>query len=210
VREVAGVVGFDLDMTLVDSRPGIAATLRALSAETDTAIDAAIVVGRLGPPLEDELACWFPPKEVEAACDRFRALYVDFGVSGTLLLPGARESVAAVRAAGGGVIVVTAKYEPNARGCLQHVELVVDAVEGWRVGSGKGAALVEHAATLYVGDTPNDVAGARGVGVCAVAVTTGPHSGEELIDAGADVVLASLTEFPAFYAGWWARRAVGS
>jgi phosphoglycolate phosphatase len=204
------VVGFDLDMTLVDSRPGIAATLRALSAETGTAIDADVVVSRLGPPLEDELAAWFPPEAVAAASDRFRALYVDYGVAGTGLLPGAAESVAAVRAAGGGVIVVTAKYEPNARGCLDHVGLAVDAVEGWRVGAGKGAALLEHGATLYVGDTPGDVAGARGVGACAVAVTTGPHSGAELANAGADVVLGSLTEFPDFFARWCAGRADGS
>ncbi len=46
------VVGFDLDMTLVDSRPGIAATLRALSAETGVFIDAELVVSRLGPTLE--------------------------------------------------------------------------------------------------------------------------------------------------------------
>jgi phosphoglycolate phosphatase len=207
MRDAAGMVGFDLDMTLVDSRPGIAATLQALSAETGTAIDAGVAVGRLGPLLEEEVACWFPPDQVAAACDRFRELYVDFGVSGTFLLPGARESVAAVRAAGGGVVVVTAKYEPNARRCLDHVGLVVDVVEGWRVGSGKGAALAEHGASLYVGDTPGDMAGARGIGACAVAVTTGPHAGEELATAGADVVLSSLTEFPAFFAGWWARRA---
>ncbi len=208
MRDAAGVVGFDLDMTLVDSRPGIAATLRALAAETGTVIDADVVVGRLGPPLEDELACWYPADQVAAAADRFRVLYAELGVTGTSALPGAHESVAAVRAAGAGVVVVTAKYEPNARGCLRHVGLVVDAVEGWRVGAGKGAALVEHRAVLYVGDTTGDVAGARGVGACAVAVATGPHSGEALADAGADVVLASLTEFPAFFADWWARRSV--
>ena len=38
--EMGLVVGFDLDMTLVDSRPGIAVTLDALSAETGHAIDA--------------------------------------------------------------------------------------------------------------------------------------------------------------------------
>ena len=33
-------VGFDLDMTLIDSRPGIAATYQELSARTGVAIDA--------------------------------------------------------------------------------------------------------------------------------------------------------------------------
>ena len=42
----AFVVGFDLDMTLIDSRPGIAATYRALSEETGVPvdIDAAVMI----------------------------------------------------------------------------------------------------------------------------------------------------------------------
>ena len=121
---------------------------------------------------------------------------------GTFLLPGARDAVAAVRAAGGRVVVVTAKYEPNARRCLEHVSLTVDAVDGWRFGPGKGAALVEHGAGCYVGDTPADVAGARSVGVVAVGVATGAHAEAELRDAGADVVLGSLTGFPAWFSSW--------
>ncbi len=199
---VATVVGFDLDMTLVDSRPGIAATLRALAAETGTSIDVELVIGRLGPVLEEELSHWFPPADVGAACDRFRALYVTLGVPGTFLLPGAREAVAAVRTVGGRVVVVTAKYEPNARRCLEHVSLAVDAVDGWRFGPGKGAALLEHGATCYVGDTPADVAGARAVGAVAIGVVTGAHPRAELLDAGADAVLGSLTEFPAWFSSW--------
>lgn len=199
-------VGFDLDMTLVDSRPGIAATLRALAAETGTRIDAEVVVGRLGPVLEEELAHWFAPGEVSAACDRFRALYAELGVPGTSLLPGAREAVAAVRAAGSRVVVITAKYEPNARRCLEHVSLTVDAVDGWRFGPGKGAALLEHGAGCYLGDTPADVAGAREVGVVAIGVATGAHRPAELRDAGADAVLGSLTEFPAWFSSWQAAR----
>jgi len=198
------VVGFDLDMTLVDSRPGIAATLAALAAETGTPIDADVVVGRLGPPVEDEMAHWFPTGEVAAVSDRYRELYADLGVPGTVLLDGAAESVAAVRSAGGGVVVVTAKFESNAVACLDHVGLAVDAVCGWRYGPDKGVALAEHGAAVYVGDTPTDVTGARGVGIVAVGVATGPHPAGELRAAGADMVLGSLTEFPAWLRTWLA------
>jgi phosphoglycolate phosphatase len=198
------VVGFDLDMTLVDSRPGIAATLAAIAAETGTPIDADVVVGRLGPPLEDEMAHWFPSDEVPTVSDRFRELYADLGVPGTVLLDGAAESVAAVRSAGGGVVVVTAKFESNAVACLDHVGLAVDAVCGWRHGPDKGVALAERGAAVYVGDTPTDVTGARGVGIVAVGVATGPHPAGELHAAGADMVLGSLTEFPAWLRTWLA------
>jgi phosphoglycolate phosphatase len=202
VDQPALVVGFDLDMTLIDSRPGIAATLDALAAETGTWIDAEVVVGRLGPPLEDEMACWFPAEQVRSVSDRFRELYAGLGVPGTVLLDGAAASVAAVRSAGGRVVVVTAKFEPNAVACLDHVGLAVDVVCGWRHGPDKGVALAEHGAAVYVGDTPTDVAGARGVGIVAVAVSTGPHPVDELRAAGADVVLESLTEFPEWLRSW--------
>ena len=200
------VVGFDLDMTLVDSRPGIAATLHALAAETGRPIDAEVVVNRLGPTVEDELACWFPRDEVLPAADRFRELYAALGVPGTRLLPGAADAVGAVRALGGRTLVVTAKYEPNAHACLAHVGLAVDAVYGWRFGAAKGETLAAEGADLFVGDTPHDVAGARAAGACAVAVPTGPHLASELRDAGADVVLASLTDFGAWLRRWASSR----
>src|SRR5918994_2022763 len=103
------VVGFDLDMTLIDSRPGIVATLQALGSETGVAIDAELVVSRLGPTLEEEMATWYPAEHVDTVSDRFRELYTDLGVPGCTLLPGATESVDAVAAAGGRSVVITAK-----------------------------------------------------------------------------------------------------
>ena len=58
-------VGFDLDMTLIDSRPGIAATYQALSARTGVHVDADLAVTRLGPPLRSVQGVWFPPAAVE-------------------------------------------------------------------------------------------------------------------------------------------------
>jgi phosphoglycolate phosphatase len=200
--EAGPVVGFDLDMTLIDSRPGIAATLRAITAETGVPVDADVVVGRLGPKLEEEMANWFPADQVLAVSDRFRELYSTLGVPGTLALPGALDSVRSVRAAGGRSVVVTAKYEPNAHLCLAEVCLEVDVVVGWRHGPGKTDALIEHGAAVYVGDTPPDMVAAGAAGAVAVGVTTGPHPRDELLDAGADVVLESLTRFPAWFRAW--------
>jgi phosphoglycolate phosphatase len=196
------VVGFDLDMTLVDSRPGIAATLRAISAETGVPIDTDVVVSRLGPTLEEEMAHWFPADEVLPVSDRYRELYAELGVPGTSPLPGALDAVSTVRAAGGRSVVVTAKFEPNAHRCLSHVCIDVDVVVGWRHGSGKTDALVEHGAAVYVGDTPPDVVAARAANAVAVGVTTGPHDHDELYAAGADIVLPSLTQFPAWFRAW--------
>src|SRR5579864_187850 len=147
-------VGFDLDMTLVDSRPGIRAAMDALSRESGVPIDVDVVVARLGPKLEWELAQWFPPEQVEEMCDRYRSHYWHHCVGpGTVLLAGARQALSAVRARGGRVVVVTAKTEQLASRCLDTVGLHADDVVGHVYGDEKRDALVGHAAGMYVGDT---------------------------------------------------------
>jgi phosphoglycolate phosphatase len=191
-------VGFDLDMTLIDSRPGIHACYQALSARTGAYIDCDLAVTRLGPPLEDELVNWFPAQEVAAVADLYREMYPTHAITGTLAMPGAREAVAAVRAAGGRSVVVTAKWEPNAKLHLQHLGIDADAVVGNLWAERKAEALREYGASVYVGDHTGDVRGARAADAYSVAVATGPCDAAELRAAGADVVLADLTEFPAW------------
>ncbi|MFG3528786.1 HAD family hydrolase [Streptomyces sp. NPDC047917] len=193
-------VGFDLDMTLIDSRPGIKAAYQALSAETGTPIDADLVVSRLGPPVEEELRNWFPADAVAATADRYREIYPTHAITPSPALPGARESMAAIRKRGGRAIVVTAKYHPNAELHLTHLGIDPDAVIGGLWAEAKGHALREHGAHIYVGDHTGDVRGARTAGALSVTVTTGPCDAAELRAAGADVVLSSLTEFPAWLA----------
>ena len=143
----------------------------------------------------------FPADEAAALADRFRELYVELGVPGTHLLPGAPESIDAVHAAGGRTLVVTAKYEPNARRCLDHVGL--DGRRGVRLAlrrrqgrdprrRGRARVRGRHAQRRA------RRASVRGAAV--VAVTTGPHPASELHAAGATVVLSSLAEFPAWLA----------
>ncbi|MFF9124529.1 HAD family hydrolase [Streptomyces sp. NPDC014889] len=191
-------VGFDLDMTLIDSRPGIRACYLELSARTGTYIDADLAVTRLGPPLAEELVNWFPAERVEAAGALYRELYPATAVSATPALAGAREAIEAVRRAGGRAIVVTAKYEPNAKLHLEHLGIEPDAVIGDLWAEQKAEALREYGARVYVGDHVGDVRGARAAGALSVAVATGPCDEEELRAAGADVVLADLTGFPAW------------
>src|SRR5690348_2565016 len=147
------IVGFDLDLTLLDSRPGIVKSLDALSAETGVPIDADVVIGRLGAKLEVELAEWFPADDVAAAADLYRKHYYEYCVDGgTLLLPGASESIDAVRALNGTVLIVTAKSEPLSYRCLAEVGVEPDVIAGHVHGEEKRDALVAHNANVYVGD----------------------------------------------------------
>ncbi|MEU3300380.1 MULTISPECIES: HAD family hydrolase [unclassified Streptomyces] len=202
-------VGFDLDMTLIDSRPGIRAAYQALSAETGVRIDADLAVTRLGPPLEQELAHWFPDDRIQEVADRYRELYPAYAIPPTPAMPGAREAIAAVHALGGRAVVVTAKHEPNAKMHLVHLGLEPDEVIGWLWAEAKAEALREHDARVYVGDHIGDVRGARTAGALSVAVPTGPCDERELREAGADVVLPDLTAFPAWLAEYADANAAG-
>ncbi|MGH3311840.1 MAG: HAD family hydrolase [Streptomyces sp.] len=197
----APTVGFDLDMTLIDSRPGIRAAYEALSAETGTYIDADLAITRLGPPLEQELAHWFPDERIAEAGERYRELYPAYAIEPARAMPGAREAVDLVRAAGGRAVVVTAKHEPNAKLHLDRLGIQPDAVVGWLWAEAKGEALREYGAGVYVGDHTGDVRGAKTAGALSVAVPTGPCDAAELRAAGADVVLEDgLIGFPAWFA----------
>ena len=193
-------VGFDLDMTLIDSRRAIMASFAGVAADTGVPIDPAAVDRRLGIKLEDELAYWFPADQVPPAVRIYREHYLRLAGPLTSVLPGAREALAAVRAAGARAVVITAKYEVTARLSLDGAGLAADEIFADVHGPQKAAVLAGLGAGVYVGDTPADMAAAVQAGARAVGVTTGSFADRDLSAAGADLVLASLADFPALYA----------
>jgi phosphoglycolate phosphatase len=202
VSNGSAVVGFDLDMTLIDSREAILAAFAAVARETGVTIDPAGVESRLGVKLQDEFVHWFPAGQVESAITIYRRHYPGLSRAMTTALPGARESLAAVRLVGGRPVVVTAKLEETARRSLDDVGLAVEEVFGGVHGPEKGDVLAALAAAVYVGDTPADMAAGVQAGAYPVGVITGSFTGSELQAAGAAIVLSTLTQFPAWYAGY--------
>lgn len=190
------VVGFDLDLTLVDSADGIAATFVQACGDLGVDIAAADVRPMIGLPLEETMRHFVPAEFVAQAAQRYRELYPTVGVPAAKPMPGADETIAAVHRHDGRVLVITAKVESAAHALIGHVGLAVDDVSGDRYGAAKGQALREHNAIAHVGDHPGDMAGAQAAGTLAVGVTTGSHSASALRAAGADVVLPDLLGFP--------------
>jgi phosphoglycolate phosphatase len=197
---VTSAVGFDLDMTLIDSRPGIRAAYQALTAQTGVYVDADLAVTRLGPPLRHEIAQWFPAEQVESAVTTYRALYATHAIEPTVPMPGALSALAAVRSLGFRVVIVTSKLGRLARMHLDHLGLVADELVGDLYASGKAAALTEQGVRWYVGDHEGDMIAARTADVPGIGVATGPCSSAALRAAGAAYVLPDLTGFPALIA----------
>ena len=104
-----------------------------------------------------------------------------------------------------GNIPALARVKLGALGLTEHLDLSVGAYGdvselradlvpvARRNATGRYGADFAGRATVLVGDTPNDVEAAAVNGARSVAVATGSFTGEQLGDAGADVVLADLT-----------------
>ena len=121
--------GFDLDMTLIDSRPGIKAVYEQIVIESSVPIDTDLVVSRLGPPLEWELAQWLPENDVARWADRYRELYASIALDLITVLPGAHAALEAARSRGR-TILITAKNGPSAQLHVDRLGLGVDEVFG--------------------------------------------------------------------------------
>jgi len=189
------ITGFDLDMTLIDSRPGIKAVYEQIVVESGAVIDTDLVISRLGPPVEREPAQWLPEADVAHWADRYRELYPSIALELITTLPGAHEALDAARSRGR-TILITAKNGPSAQLHVDRLGLAIDEVFGraWR--EGKAEVLRAQGATTYVGDHVHDMEAARSAGVLGIGVTTGPCSADELTAAGASLVIGSLGELP--------------
>lgn len=193
-------IGFDLDMTLVDSADGIVTSVQHVVAQYGVDADGEEIRSTIGLPLDHVFPRWLPDEPYDVLLAAYRAHYREHGIPLTRPMPGAAEAIATVRARGDRVLVVTAKYGAVAGLALQAAGLDADEIVGDLFAEGKASALREHGAWVYVGDHPGDVRAARTAGVHSIAVATGPTSADELRAAQPDVVLPDLTHLPRWLA----------
>ena len=133
-----------------------------MAEELGVTIDLAEVDTRMGIKLEDEVGYWFPDDGHQAAADSYRRHYVRLAPTMTFPLPGAAEALAAVRLAGERAVIITAKHPVSVAPSLAAVALAADEVFTHVHGPEKAAVLARIGAAVYVGDTPADMAAARG------------------------------------------------
>ena len=196
------MVGFDLDMTLVDSSDGITSTMDVVLKKHGYNIPLEEMAKTVGIPLWDSFGQWVPDELVDPLVHEYRALYAEIGIPQTTVLPGAQEALEAIRALGGRTMVVSAKLEAAVVKFVKYLDLELDVVVGDLYAEKKASALKAESADIYVGDHPGDVRGAKSAGAVSVAVATGPISREVLALEGPDIILASLLEFPAWLKAW--------
>jgi len=208
---------FDLDGTLIDSAPDIAASVNTLLARHRlgplTVPEVTAMVGHgIEKTVERAFAAVGHPKnsrELAVLNSEMIDIYADNLTNLTVLMPGAREAVEALHARGVRLGVATNKPQRATEIVLDHFGLTrfVDCVIGGDAGVKKKpapdillASLERLGAdpwdALMVGDSGADVDSAKAAGI-AVAVVRGGYANVPAETLGADVVIDSLAELDA-------------
>ena len=206
---------FDLDGTLVDSTPGIWASIRVAAAELGLPEPSSGQLrAMVGPPLEEGFAGAFGllPDDVARAVAAYRAHYTAGAMFDAAVYPGVPELLDRLRADGATLAVATSKPEPFALRILDHVGLLprFASVHGATL-DGRvrhkdqvvAAALAAHPdgdRPVLVGDRSHDVLGARAHGLPCIGAGWGPAPPGELAAAGAAAVAAAPGEVPGLLA----------
>ncbi len=200
---------FDLDGTLIDPRAGFVASLSHALRELSVPVPPADALARyIGPPLEQTLRELLGAGgDVPRAIALYDQRYAAQGIFESTLYPGVAAGLAELSSAGFTLRVLTSKRHDFALEVVAHHGLssFVSEVRGFeRSGStgDKGSLLksaLEGAAIApgdcwMIGDRSFDVLAARQNGVRAIGVAWGYGSRNELVQAGAEVVVGDMAE----------------
>jgi phosphoglycolate phosphatase len=197
---------FDLDGTIVDSAPGITATLAHTFRQLGLPVPARRELLRwVGPPLLDSFRdlAGFDAELSQRALDIYREEYLAVGAYDAALYPGVAEALHAIHSAGIPLSLATSKPEVPARAILTHFGLLgpFDELTGASDDEVRSAKkdVVEEAmrrlevggadlrSTVLVGDRHHDVEGAAHHGVPTIFVTWGYGTPAEAAGAAAVV-----------------------
>jgi phosphoglycolate phosphatase len=206
------LVLFDLDGTLVDSTPGIWASVRVAAAGLGLPEPtAAQLRAMVGPPLQDGFATVFglTGDDVGRAVAAYRAHYSSGALLDVAVYDGVPQLLRTLRDGGAVLAVATSKPQVFAVRVLGHVGLLraFASVHGASLDGAVrhkdqvvAAALAAHPGTrgvALVGDREHDVLGAAAHGLPCVGAGWGPGGAGELTAAGAATVVATPGEVPA-------------
>jgi phosphoglycolate phosphatase len=200
----------DLDGTLIDSRPGIAASLEAallaLGHTPDPAFDITPMIGPPLPSVIGRVLALYNDDRVEAGIEAYRGHYGDVGLHQFTLYPGIAETLPAL-AERQRCFVVTSKRTIYAERIIQNLACasVFSGVYGTEpdgtlddkadlIASVLHMEGLDPAETIMVGDRLHDVHGAHANGLRAVGVLWGYGSRTELEQAGADTLVGGPAE----------------
>jgi phosphoglycolate phosphatase len=210
---------FDLDGTLTDAGEGITKCIQhALRSLGEPVPDATALNRFVGPPLSESFQVLLSERDREriaSAIAAYRDRYVRIGMYENSLYPGVAECLAELSGRGFRLYMVTSKPHVFAAKVADHFRIssFFQRIHGPELDGHRSnkTELVAHVLTTEVippdaaamiGDRKQDVVAARSNGVYSVGVTWGYGSREELVAAGADLLVSSPEDLLTMFAGF--------
>lgn len=209
-------LAFDLDGTLVDSAPGLAAAvdaaLHALELPTAGVARVSTWIGNGADVLIERALTWAqgkPPRDeaLREARGLFDRFYADTVESGSVLYPGVKETLAALAARNLPMAIVTNKPTPFVAPLLQ--SLGIADYFSLVIGGDDVAAKKPHPAPLFmvlgkfgllprellfVGDSRNDILAAQAAGCRCIGLSYGYNYGEPIALSQPDITLDNFND----------------
>ena len=196
---------FDLDGTLTESEPGITKSVQyALEQMNRPPLDAATLRRFIGPPLRESFiaVAGMAEDEADEAVRIYRERFSTVGWMENSVYEGIAPLLRALKAGGAYVAIATGKPEVFSRKIIDYFGLApyIDRLEAITLSDHHAdkVALVRRALperyerACMVGDRAGDMEGALGNGIDGIGVLYGYGTREELEDAGARFIAASV------------------
>lgn len=187
-------VGFDLDMTLVDSSQSILLTTQRVLKGFGIDVDEAIIAHSIGLPIKDFFQEWVGEQYLQAY-ESYVANYQSDGFLSSYALPGSKELLSDLIARGIKVVVITAKNQKSAEVQLHHLDIPFTEIIGNAFRRGKTEAMRDTGCVEYVGDHIEDYMAATEAGIHFIGVATNPMQKFELTLGANFPVIKSLEDF---------------
>lgn len=209
---------FDLDGTLTDPALGITnSVMYALSNFGISADDRRELYKFIGPPLlySFETFFGFSREESQKALSYYREYFSEKGIFENEKYEGIDALLSSLKAQGTKIVLATSKPDVYAEKILEHFDIAeyfyfisgntlsesrpekTDVIE-YAI---KNCGIKDTSHAIMTGDRKYDISGAKAFGLVSVGVSYGYGSEEELKDAGADFIAATVAELSGILAG---------
>lgn len=202
---------FDLDGTLTDPAVGITNSIMYSLKKYNIKVDDRSELYKfIGPPLLESFMKYygFTEEEGKKAIEYYREYFGVKGLFENIIYDGIKDLLKSLKDNGKILLVATSKPQVFAEQILVHFKLdkyfsfiAGSNLDGTRI---KKAEVIEYALeglniteltkTIMVGDREHDIRGAKTIGIKSIGVLYGYGSKEELVNAGADYIVQSVSE----------------
>ena len=199
---------WDLDGTLIDQTAAIIRCYREVILDMGyPQPDDNAIRRSLGGVMAATMGLFVEAEHLDEACKAFRVRFPKIMFDGLILLAGGKELIERAYKAHIPQVLFTNKHGETARkvsryaGFAKFIPICIGSADTeWHKPQ---IALTQHVldqievsaeGSIIIGDSPTDIAVAHNAGLSCYCVSTGAHSLEELMEAGADSAFESLIE----------------